>query len=117
VGGLSDRLPAGTSAKVGEQGLIDTVVGDRTLQRGKAHDDARGAESALAAAAGHQGPGPCLAVGLGQALEGRDLPALEPTDWSHASHTGGTVHPDGAAPALTLGAAAVLQRMKAQALT
>jgi hypothetical protein len=116
VGGLPDRLPAGAPAQVGQQGLVDAVVGDRAVQRGEAHHDARGAESALAAAAGHQGPGPRLAVGVGQALEGRDLPAVEPSDRGHARHTGGAVDPDGAAAALALGAAAVLQRMEGQVL-
>lgn len=116
MGSLADRLPAGTPTKVGEQRLVEAVVSHRTIERSKAHDDARGAEPALAAAARHQGPGPCLAISIGQALEGGDLPAHEPADRGYARNTRSAVHPDGAAAALALRATAVLQRAERQAL-
>ena len=53
---------------------------------------------------------------MGEALEGGDLPAFKPTDRGHAGHARRTVHPDSAAAALALGAAAVFQRTERQAL-
>ncbi len=57
-----------------------------------------------------------MTVAGGQALEGGDVTPVESTDGGDAGHAGGTVDPDGAAAALALGAAAVLQRAQRQVL-
>ena len=85
-------------------------------QGGQPHHDPRGAEAALAATGGHQGLGPPLPGRLGQAVEGGHLAAGQPADRGDAGHPGGAVDPDRAAPALALGAAAVLGRADAELL-
>jgi hypothetical protein len=104
---------------MGQQGPIDAISrrGGAGTEGGQPHDDPRGAEAALAATGGDQGAGPALPLGVGQAVQRRDLTPLETPDRRDTGHTGGTVHPDRAAAALALRTTAVLYRADAQVLT
>ncbi len=64
----------------------------------------------------HEGGGPAGAQLRGESLEGRHLTARDPTDRRDAGDTGRAVDPDRAAPALALGAAAVLDGAAAELL-
>ena len=109
--GLDDRLPAGAAAEVGGQ---RPVHGRRRRARASGvsaatritmpgvqnpHCDA----PAAANAAAH-------AVGVGQAVERRDVAPGDAGERRHARDAGLAVDPDRAAAALALGAAAVLRR-------
>ena len=114
VPGLDDGLPPGAAAQVRlQRPLHGTVIADRCPlgpQGGEAHDDARRAETALAAARGTQGGrpvGPHLGI---EPVDGRDGASGDPADRGHARHARRPVDQDGAAPALPLRAAAVLHR-------
>ena len=110
--------------------LIDLLGGDRRvtgrrsrppglpgrIQGGQAHDDARGAEPALASTCGHQRLRPAAAADLRESIESGDLPAPQPTGRGYTGHPRDTVHPHGAAAALPLRAAAVLDRPDTQLL-
>jgi hypothetical protein len=106
---------------MGEEGAVDLVDRNgrrvRPDQGGQSHHDARCAEPALAAAGRKQGIGPALAHIIGQAFESGDVTTLHPPDRRHTRHTRGAVHPDRAAPALTLRAAAVLYRTSTAPVT
>ena len=118
-GSLGDRLPPGAPAQMGEQGLADRrlVERSRPLQRGKAHDDARRAEAALGPARGAQGVGPSPGDLGRQSFERRDGAARHPSHWCHAGDASLAVDQDRAAPALPLRAAAILGRADSEAIT
>ena len=106
---------AGPTGPAEPRGPAGPIPGRRSWARAASLiDDARGAEAALAGAGGHKGRHPPFPLGLRQTVERGDLAALEPPDRRHTRHPGGTVHPDRAAPALALGAAAVLDRADVQ---
>ncbi len=89
-------------------------TGPGPSQGGQPHDDARGAEAALAAAGGHQGVRPPVPLRGREPVERGHLATLEAADRGDAGHPGGPVHPHRAAAALALGAAPVLDRADAQ---
>ncbi len=109
---LGDRLPSRAPAPERQQGLVDGVAahGGGVREGGQAHDDARGAESALTAARGHQGLRPRLPHGIRQSVERGDFPAVEASGRGDAGDAWGPVDPHRAASALALGAAPVLER-------
>jgi hypothetical protein len=102
-----------------QQGGLDRLAGHRSaprLERRQAEQDARGAETALAGAGIGKRPGPAgPELGI-EPLHGRDGTAGHTPDRGHAGDTGGAVDPDGAAAALPLGAAPVLDRTAAHLL-
>jgi hypothetical protein len=67
----------------------------------------------LAPPGGDQRLGPSLPFGIRQPVERGHDTTVEASDRRHARHPGRTVHPDGAASTLTLGAAPVLDRSDA----
>ena len=71
--GGDDGVPAGAAAQVGEEGLADGGLRRGIGEGGGAHDDARRAEAALAAAVGAERLRP--AVGAVEALDRRDRTA------------------------------------------
>src|SRR5205823_5317369 len=79
-------------------------------ERGQAHDDARRAEAALAAAGGTEGVAPRPELVGGKAGSGGDGPAGNPAQRRHTRHARLAVDEHRAAPALALGAASVLGR-------
>ena len=114
-GGLFDSGPTGAPAQVGQQGPVDPPGRVRTrAEGGQPHDDAGGAEAALAAPGGHQRGGPPFGQIGGETVESGDLAALEPADRGDAGDPGRAVHPDRAAAALPLGAAPVLDRAETE---
>jgi hypothetical protein len=106
---------------MGEQGPVDLVDrGGRHARRnrsGQPHHDARSAEAALTASRRKQGVRPTLPDVTGQAFESGDLSTLHPPDGSHACDPRRAVDPHGAAPALTLRTAAVLDRTNTAPVT
>ena len=104
----------GAAAQVGEQRPADRAVGrpgpagPPAAQCLEPHDDARGAEPALARPARQERLGPGQAVGLREAVERRDHPAGHPPQRRDAGDPGLAVDQDRATAALALGAAAVL---------
>ena len=86
------------------------------LERGQAHDDARRAEPALAGPGRREGVGPAVRSAVGKPFEGGDATAGDPADGRDAGDPRRAVDPDGAAAALALRAAAVLDRTAAELL-
>ncbi len=117
--GFHDGLPPRTAAEMGQQRRLDRGPGERAvpvLERGQPHEDAGCAEAALAGTRREEGVHPTgLELGA-QSLDGGDRSTSETTDRGDACHTCGTIHPDRAAPALTLGTAPVLDRTAPQLL-
>ncbi len=125
AGGLSDALPPGAPAEMGQRGpdrsppsgrpaLSRPLGAQARTEGGQPHHDPRGAEAALAASGGHHGPAQRSRSAGGQSVERGDLAAVQAPDRGDARHPGGAVHPHRAAPALALGAAPVLHRADAQ---
>ena len=121
AGRVDDGLPAGAAAQVGAQGRFDVAPRRRRrrpalAERGEAHHDAGRAEAALAGAAGDEGGGPAVALLGRQPLEGGHAPAGDAADRRDARHAWQPVDPHRATPALSLGAAAVLDGTAAELL-
>ena len=119
TGRFDNGLPAGATAQVGQQGRLDRLARDGSvplLERRQAEQDARGAESALAGAGIGERPGPAGPELRIEPLHGGHGSAGHPPDRSDAGDAGGAVDPDGAAAALALGAAPVLDRTAADLL-
>src|SRR5213078_1958698 len=112
---LADGAPPRATAEVGEQRAVH-VGRALGLQRRQPHDDPRRAEPALAGAGGAEGAGPGRPFVLSQALDGGDAPACDAARRRHARDPRGPVDQHRAAAALTLGAAAVLGRARAEAV-
>ena len=117
---VDDALPTGATAQMGQQRRPDgALVGlvRPSRQRGQPHEDPGGAEPALA------GPGlderirPAIAQRRIEALNGGHLPPGDPSRRGDTGHPGGAVDPDRAAPALSLGTAAVLHRPAREAVS
>ena len=119
---LDDRLPPGAAAQVRPERGLDLVATGRastlprlaSLEGDEAHEDPRRAEPALAGPGTNEGVGPAVTLLGGKPFEGGD-PA--PGDAAHrgdARDPGRPVDPDGAAAALALWAAPVLDRMAAE---
>ena len=116
LGRLDDRLPPGAAAQVGAQPGLDVAARTRcdapgpALERGQTHDDARRAEATLAGAAGRRTRRPSAA------RTSSGTPSIvvtwRPAIAAHRRDAGDArcaVDPHGAAPALSLRAAAVLR--------
>ena len=123
AGRFDHRLPTRAPAQVSQQGLVDLGVGNSSgrivagvAQRGEPHDDAGGAEPALAGAGGSERGSPGTADSGGQTVQRGHLAAGQPAYRGHARHPGCAVDPHGATTALALRAAAVLRRAQVQAL-
>ena len=111
---IEDRLPSGTSAHVGEEGVSRLgpivrrdLLGPKSFE---STDDAGGAEAALTAAGRSERVTPGSPDIGGQPLHGRHRTGSHSTDRGHARHTRLSVDQHGATTALTLGGAAVLHR-------
>ena len=124
---IHDRLPSRAAAQVGSQcsfhgcGVVchEAIVGVAGLQRGglralvgadQSHHYPRGAKAALAGATGGKRCQPAVTDRVVEAVEGGDRPTGDTARRGHTRHPGGTVNQNRAAPALALGAAAVLDR-------
>ncbi len=109
--GIEDRAPTGAPAQVREQPTLHPVdvvgLGPARPQRVEPHDDAGGAEAALAGAGGAESVCPSLRP-IAHALERRDRAAGDTAGGSHARHPWLVVDEHGAAATLPLRAAAVL---------
>ena len=105
--GLADRAPPRAAAQVSHQGALDVGLPPGP-QGGQAHDDAGGAEPALAGAGGAEGLGPGPPLVVCQPPDGDDRATRDPAGGRDAGDAGSAVDEHGAAAALPLGAAAVL---------
>ena len=112
--GIEHWLPSGAPTHVGEQGIgclgtviVGNLLGPQTLETA---DDARCAETTLAATSRRKRLAPGGADIGRQTLDGRDLTAPHTADGGHARDARLTVDEDGAASALTLWRTPVLDR-------
>ena len=99
VEGPGSPFPVGTPAGM-----------DARPESGKAHNDARRAEAALATPSGAEGLGPGPRLIRVKAIKGGDRPSGDPTGRGYSRHPGLAGDKYRAAPTLTLGAASVLGR-------
>ena len=119
---LENGLPPGAPAEVGVKRPCGPVpvgwgpLGGRCPQTGEPHHDSRGAEPALAPTGGAEGVGPCGQLCRIQALQCGHRPTGHPTGRRHTRDPGLPVDQHRAAPALALGAAAVLHRPVAESV-
>ena len=117
--GLHDGLPARAPAQMGAQGRLDAAARRwptraRRFERSQPEHDAGSAEAALAGPVLDEGGGPAVAQHRRRSLEGGDVAARDAADGRHAGDAGCPVDPHGAAAALALRAAAVLDRAAAE---
>ena len=112
--GVDDGPPSGAPAQVGGEGTVHGVDRRAVLHRRDAHDDPRRAEPALRRAARHERLGPCHRVG--EPIDRRDVPPGDAPDGCHARNAWLAVDEHGAAPALSLRAAPILGRARAEAV-
>ena len=113
AGGLDDGLPPGAPAQMGPQGRLHrgarrAAPRARRPERGQPHDDPRCAKAALARPVGDEGGRPAVTQLGRRPFEGGHTTAGHAADRRDAGDTWRVVHPHGAASALPLGAAAVL---------
>ena len=116
---IEDRAPAGATAEVGQQRLLDRrMVGGRALRlRPSRRQMMPGVQNPHWLRADiAEGAGPPLARSLGKALDGGDGPSGHAAGGGHAGDAGLSVDEHRAAPALALGAAAVLRRAQPEVL-
>jgi hypothetical protein len=116
---LENGAPARTAAQMSEQAPLgrprrQRATGSEGLQP---HDDAGRAEAALAGPRFDKGVRPSLPLLGWKTVKGRHRSASDPSGRRDARDPGLTVDQQRAAPALALGAAAVLDRAKAEAIT
>ena len=119
--GLHDGLPSGATAQVGAERPLDVPAcrerpGIASAEGGEPHDDARRAEAALARPGCHEGRRPAVADRRRCTLERDDGAAGDATDRCDAGNAREPVDPDGAASALSLRTAAVLDGRAAELL-
>ncbi len=119
--GLHDGLPSGAAAQVGAQRRLDVPAGRRrpgpaSVEGGEPHDDPRRAEPALARPGRDEGRRPALAEDGRRTLERGHVTPGDAADRRDAGDPGQVVDPHGAAAALSLGAAAVLDGTTPQLL-
>ena len=112
--GIEHRLPSGAPTHVGEQGIgclgaivVGNLLGPQALET---TDDARCAETTLAAASRRKRLAPGGADIGRQTLDGCDLAATHAADRGNARDARLTVDEDGATSALTLRRTSVLDR-------
>src|SRR5438093_10216601 len=112
---LADGAPPRATAEVGQEGTVH-VGRALGLQRCQPHDDPWRAEPALAGAGGAEGAGPGPPLVVSQALDRGDAAPGHPPGRRDARDPRRAVDEHGAATALTLGAAPVLGRARAEAV-
>ncbi len=121
---LDDGLPAGATTQVGPERALDLVPTGRgaasrdlaVLERSQTHEDPGCAEPALAGSGPHEGVGPAVTLIGRQPFEGGDPATGDTAHRGDTRHARDPVDPDGAAAALALGAAPVLDRTAAELL-
>jgi hypothetical protein len=96
---------------------VRTPVLAPSHQRGRAHEDPRRAEATLRRAGCHERADESIPEGGVEAVEGGHRPPRNPLDRSDTRHPRLAVDEHGAAPALPLRRAAVLDRHDAEPLT
>ena len=104
--GFTDCLPPRASTQMRCQRPVDCIKIINCCvfrsQTFKATNDARRAESALAAAGGQQRVGPTFAIFFRQSINCCNDTTSNPANWRYAGNSWSAVNQDGATPALSL---------------
>jgi len=101
---------------VGEQGRLYLVGAGARAEGAQATQDAGGAEPALAGAGGEERGDEAVPNAGVEAIDGGDGPTCDPAQGGDTGNPGRAIDQYGAAPALTLGTASVLDAAKSQLL-